>query len=333
MRELHRFADERPARRLATILTAKSLPASVEREDDAWVVWIRNDDDRAAARGVLEVWLNDPEAPEFAGAEQAARLQTAMDERAAQQRRRLRVNIQDRWNGVWYACYPFTVALTVACIVVAVFGTDWQSGGQGGLHMPLCNRSDSAVVEAMLIQPPTITIPFPGEDARFFGRPDLPATLRRGEVWRPFTPMLLHFSLLHIFFNLIWLQNLGRPIEYLRGTKRFLPLVLVLSGVSNTVQLYWSGPLFGGMSGVVFGLIGYAWIRGRTQPHMGIGMSPNQVVYSILWMLLCIAGAFGGIANAAHVSGLLTGMVIGGRQALAQRVRGLFVPRTGDPEL
>jgi membrane associated rhomboid family serine protease len=43
---------------------------------------------------------------------------------------------------------------------------------------------------------------------------------------------------------------------------------------------------------------------------------------SMLWMLLCIGGAFGPIANAAHVGGFLAGMVIGARTAIWKTIVG-----------
>lgn len=89
------------------------------------------------------------------------------------------------------------------------------------------------------------------------------------------------------------------------------------------MQLYWSGPAFGGMSGVVFGLIGYAWMKGRTAPEDGIGLTQDQVVYSMFFLLICMSGALGPIANAAHLGGFLTGIVLGLRKKLWRQVRGV----------
>ena len=76
------------------------------------------------------------------------------------------------------------------------------------------------------------------------------------------------------------------------------------------------------MSGVDFGLIGYVWMKGKTQPRYGLALPQEQVVMSMLWMLLCIGGAFGPIANAAHVGGFLAGMVIGARTAIWKKIVG-----------
>jgi GlpG protein len=69
--------------------------------------------------------------------------------------------------------------------------------------------------------------------------------------------MFLHFSPLHLLFNMMWLKDLGGVIEVRRGRWRYLGLVLLIAGISNLAQGIVSGPFFGGMSGVVFGLFGY----------------------------------------------------------------------------
>jgi GlpG protein len=140
-------------------------------------------------------------------------------------------------------------------------------------------------------------------------------------LWRLVTPVFLHFGVLHILFNMMWLRNLGGAIEFVRGTRRFLLLFLLLAVISNVAQLLWSGPRFGGMSGVVFGLIGYVWMKGRTQPHLGLGLTSDQIVYSVLWLVLCMGGAMGNIANAAHLAGFIAGILVGSRHALIRKLR------------
>ena len=69
-------------------------------------------------------------------------------------------------------------------------------------------------------------------------------------------------------------------------------------------------PLFGGMSGVNYALFGYAWMKGKYQPHQGIGVAQQTVTVMLFWLVLCFTGLVGAIANVAHVAGLLAGVAI-----------------------
>jgi GlpG protein len=70
-------------------------------------------------------------------------------------------------------------------------------------------------------------------------------------------------------------------------------------------------PRFGGMSGVLYGLFGYTWMKTIYQPSLGLHIDPGTVIWLIVWFLLCMTGLVGTIANMAHASGLITGMLIG----------------------
>ena len=136
--------------------------------------------------------------------------------------------------------------------------------------------------------------------------------IREGEIWRVFTPMLLHFGALHLMFNMFWLYDLGGQIERAKGALFFIVLVLLASGLSNIAQALTSSPYsFGGMSGVVYALFGYLWMKQRFQPLEGMGLAPNTVFWMLFWLFLCMTGQVGPVANAAHVGGLLVGMAMG----------------------
>jgi GlpG protein len=132
----------------------------------------------------------------------------------------------------------------------------------------------------------------------------------RGQVWRLITPIFLHFGAIHLVFNMIWLIDLGGMIERHRGTWFLLVLVLVAAILPNLAQYFWSGPFFGGMSGVVYGLFGYVWIKGKYQPHLGMGVRQETVYIMLGWLVLCMTGMIGAIANAAHLVGLVVGVVL-----------------------
>lgn len=146
-------------------------------------------------------------------------------------------------------------------------------------------------------------------------RTDIPE-IRKGEIWRLITPIFMHFSFmgipfLHILFNMMWLYDLGRALERRHGSIFFGLLVVLIAILSNYGQYVMSGPSFGGMSGVVYGLFGYVWIRGKTDPFYELHLHPTTVTMMIVWFFLCLFGFLGSIGNTAHGVGLLTGMLVG----------------------
>ena len=138
-----------------------------------------------------------------------------------------------------------------------------------------------------------------------------------GQYWRLVTPVFLHFGWLHIVFNSLWLWELGRRVEQVMGHFNLFMLFLVIAVVSNTSQFAFAGPsLFGGMSGVVYGLLGFSWVAPLFQPAWAIQPSSTIMLFMIGWLVACLVGmvsvlGFGAVANAAHVGGLLSGVLLG----------------------
>ena len=139
------------------------------------------------------------------------------------------------------------------------------------------------------------------------------------QPWRLITPMLLHFSLLHIIFNLLWWADLGRLIERHQSSAQLLLVTLVTAAVSNVAQFLYSGPMFGGLSGVVYGLLGYLWIFGRLNPGAGFALRRQIVVFMLAWMAICFVGLSDVVANAAHLAGLVSGCLLGGIFGMVRR--------------
>jgi GlpG protein len=100
--------------------------------------------------------------------------------------------------------------------------------------------------------------------------------------------MLLHFGILHLAMNGMWYWELGRRIELRQGIN-LLGLTLLFSLVSNYAQ-FTSGPsLFGGLSGVLYGLLGHCWIFQKLAPNPAY--RPRGVLAMMLvWLVLCLSG-------------------------------------------
>ena len=146
---------------------------------------------------------------------------------------------------------------------------------------------------------------------------DLSDVMADGELWRLLTPMFLHFGILHITFNLLWVWEIGRRIEMMGGISRLLLVVLVSSLAANFLQYFMSGPsLFGGMSGVVFGLLGYALVWSRLVPTKDLGLPVGIYIFMLAFLVIGFSGAIdfllpGTLANGAHLGGLLGGIAVG----------------------
>lgn len=142
-------------------------------------------------------------------------------------------------------------------------------------------------------------------------------TLASGQWWRLLTPMLIHFGILHLAMNTLWYWELGRRIEARQGPLMLLLLTLLFSLAANFAQYLHAGPsLFGGLSGVLYGLLGHCWIFQRLAPTPAYRLPPGVLVMMLAWLLICMTGIFellqfGAIANAAHVGGLLAGCLTG----------------------
>ncbi|MBM7456298.1 GlpG protein [Oceanisphaera litoralis] len=134
-------------------------------------------------------------------------------------------------------------------------------------------------------------------------------SLLGAEFWRAFTPALLHFSLMHLVFNLFWWWYLGGMVERRLGHGKLLLLLLVAAVLPNLMQFWASGPRFGGLSGVVYALLAYVWLSGRLNPSRGIGLPDGMAVFMVVWLVLGFAGVLGPVANLAHLGGGLIGLL------------------------
>ena len=140
------------------------------------------------------------------------------------------------------------------------------------------------------------------------------AAAAAGQWWRFVSPAFLHFGALHLVFNLLWLADLGRRIESSQGSARFL-LVAAVTALCANLSQYWHlpGSLFGGMSGVVYGLLGYCWLANRLCPALPLQLPYGVVAFLLGWMLLGMSGVFSlagiHIANAAHFGGFVSGLL------------------------
>ena len=126
--------------------------------------------------------------------------------------------------------------------------------------------------------------------------------------WRIVGPAFIHFSLLHLAFNLLWWWMLGKQIEQTFGRSCLLLLFLFTAITSNLAQLLIDGPNFGGLSGVVYGLVGCVWWLGWLRPAWGLSLPKPIIMFLLVWLVVGYADLLWiHMANTAHTVGLIAG--------------------------
>lgn len=146
--------------------------------------------------------------------------------------------------------------------------------------------------------------------------------IRQGQLWRLYTPVLLHGGILHLLFNMAWVWMLGKSIEQRLGVIRYLVLSVIIGVISNIAQYLMSGPEFLGYSGIVVGMVGFIWMRQKIAPWEGYPLDPTIVRFIAIYVLGLLALGLismmlnffhvtemdANIANTAHIIGGLAGI-------------------------
>ncbi len=139
--------------------------------------------------------------------------------------------------------------------------------------------------------------------------------------WQLLTYGFLHGDLTHIFFNMFGLWMFGRELEHMMGSQRFLVYFLTCVVGAGIVQLIVAGMQGGiyptvGASGGVFGIL---LAYGLTFPNRmvmlifpPIPMKAKYFVlfYGLLELYLGVSGGAPGVANFAHLGGMLFGFLL-----------------------
>jgi membrane associated rhomboid family serine protease len=128
----------------------------------------------------------------------------------------------------------------------------------------------------------------------------------QGDWWRLVTSMFLHWSLLHIAFNMIALYSIGTVVEQYLGTARFVPLYLV-SGLAGSAGALLQAPVspIAGASGAVFGILGAMLVLEWNVTNRWAGQALTWIVIN-----LAISFTVPGISWGGHVGGLIGGILI-----------------------
>lgn len=297
MRLIGHLENETQARTFADYLYVQGIENHVEfQKEDGWAVWVREEDKLDSAANLLVSFRQSPNDPRYQTQAKNANQLRAQEEKGEEAyRKKVRSRRHLFQPLATYGFGPVTFVLIVICVVVFILSK---------------SVNYHEVIGKLFISD------------YFEGHRDLSLMLpevRHGEIWRLFTPVFIHLTFLHILFNMLWLRDLGSTIEVRQGAWQLLLMLLVFAGLSNFGQYYVSGPGFGGMSGVVYGLLGYVWIRGKFAPGSGLFLHPSTVNMMLIWFVLCYTNFLGPVANTAHAVGLVMGMSWGYLSSLQHR--------------
>ncbi|MBQ0832427.1 rhomboid family intramembrane serine protease [Marinobacter sp.] len=256
-------------------LKGRGVPHRISVESDFQVLWLESPDHAEPVLEALDRFLAEPDIRQ-----------------AVEQQNRSPVFVAGRWQPS-----PRHAPLVLGMIILAVLMA-WFTG----------LGSNQFTANLLIVDPRAYDWGSMAErlDA-------LSATLASGQVWRLFTPDFLHFSWTHIIFNSVMLWFLGSQIEWFDGRGRLVLLFLITSLVSNGLQYVVSGPFFGGLSGVVYGILGYCWLSQRTLPRFQF--PPALVTFAVVWMVIGFTPlpemlGLGRMANEAHLGGFVAGLAM-----------------------
>ena len=156
------------------------------------------------------------------------------------------------------------------------------------------------------------------------------------EYYRFLTSVFLHADIEHLVSNMIFLFGLGQMVEQVTGHISF-SIVYLLSGFGGSIFSILYAVLTGkiydavGASGAIFGLVGALFIlvvardlkrrshsqgtveildqRGRQMQGAYESVSVGRIIFAVVYMIYSGSRA-AGVDNAAHVGGLLCGIMI-----------------------
>tara|TARA_B100001094_G_scaffold332168_1_gene403128 strand:+ start:1824 stop:2678 length:855 start_codon:yes stop_codon:yes gene_type:complete len=132
------------------------------------------------------------------------------------------------------------------------------------------------------------------------------------EFWRFITPNLLHFSILHLVFNILWWWQLAGQIEQKLGSSKIVELFLTTGLMASLTQFFVADSNFGGLSGVVYGLLGYFFVLQWMTHQRRLYLPHAYFGFMFFWLILGFTDLLGiAVANGVHVGGLCCGMIQG----------------------
>ena len=321
----------------AILFSAFLLVKGIESQIDPVVgepceVWVKDEDQFKEAHAELQKFLANPSDSKYSNSVRQAKIIARAEEK---RRQTVQKKIVRTTNGQLPRKRPLTIIMIAICAIVAVL-TNFGEIGFGENQV----RPDAKIYRLLQFN---YTGPPRSEEianlARTKGLDNLNvrlASIKRGEIWRLVTTMFIHLGVFHLVFNMVWFYQFGTLIEHRYGTLYFAAIILASAAISNLFQdcipMAWGGstPFYlsdtkvfmsggGGMSGVIYGLFGFVWMKSLYDRRANFRITQSTVVILMVWLFFCMIPmemraqiGFGvPVGNWAHGIGLLVGMAIG----------------------
>ena len=201
-----------------------------------------------------------------------------------------------------------------------VIPAPWVRRGEASISLTQINFGMNVAVCLGMALSGSDLMGFHGQQLVLWGGNFGPLTLS-GQWWRLITYMFLHGGLMHIAFNMWCLWDLGKLCESLYGRWTFAAVYLLTGIAAGIASIAWNpGVLSVGASGAIFGLAGALiasfYLGEFSLPSFAIRGTLRSLVFFVGFNVL-FGTMFPGIDNAAHVGGLVSGLILG---ALIARV-------------
>ena len=204
-------------------------------------------------------------------------------------------------------------------------GEDDENARQPVMAVPWARRDQSSITLTHVLFGANVavflamalsagSVDFGGLDLRPWGANVGPLTLT-GQWWRLFTYMFLHGGLMHIGFNMWCLWELGSLCESLYGRWTYAAIYFITGIAAGLTSVAWNPHVVSvGASGAIFGLAGAMiasfYLGEFSLPSVAIkGTLRSLVIFAVFNLFL--GQFFGGIDNACHVGGLVSGLIVG----------------------
>ena len=151
-----------------------------------------------------------------------------------------------------------------------------------------------------------------GEDIVNWGGNFLPYTTS-GDWWRLITCVFVHIGIIHLLFNMYALYTIGIYLEPMLGKIKYIVAYLCTGILASLVSLWWheTPVVSAGASGAIFGMYGLFLTL------LSTNLTPKQVRKQLLQIIVIfvlynlVYGMRSGVDNAAHIGGLISGLIVG----------------------